>query len=170
MLCLCLQRVPAPGLAPACVQMMEVGTRAFVSYVRGYKEHQLKYIFRIKVAAKEVGCSAQTCRKSPKLDLCCAVLLHTYCHCCSVPVMSALHPCPFTLGPWCPAHHLSLSLLPCPLLPGPEPGAAGNGICAAATSSHARSEEGQGPAGALHAITGGQANNKLHDKSLDCES
>ena len=27
---------------------MEAGTRAFVSYVRGYKEHHCKYIFRIQ--------------------------------------------------------------------------------------------------------------------------
>ncbi len=30
-------------------EVMEAGTRAFVSYVRGYKEHHCKYIFRIQV-------------------------------------------------------------------------------------------------------------------------
>jgi ATP-dependent RNA helicase DDX55/SPB4 len=30
-------------------EAMEKATRAFVSYVRGYKEHHLKYIFRIQV-------------------------------------------------------------------------------------------------------------------------
>lgn len=33
-------------------EAMEKATRAFVSFVRGYKEHHLKYIFRI-----QVGCS-----------------------------------------------------------------------------------------------------------------
>ena len=28
---------------------MERGARAFVSFVRGYKEHQLKYVFRLQV-------------------------------------------------------------------------------------------------------------------------
>jgi len=30
-------------------EAMEKATRAFVSFVRGYKEHQLRYIFRIQV-------------------------------------------------------------------------------------------------------------------------
>jgi len=39
--------------ACALLQMMESGTKAFVSYVRGYKEHHCRFIFRI-----QVSCSA----------------------------------------------------------------------------------------------------------------
>ena len=35
------------GPAHACMQVMEKGTKAFVSYVRGYKEHHCKYIFQL---------------------------------------------------------------------------------------------------------------------------
>ena len=35
---------------------MEKGSRAFVSYVRGYKEHHCRFIFRVQVGqAKGVG-------------------------------------------------------------------------------------------------------------------
>lgn len=30
---------------------MEAGTKAFVSYVRAYKEHHCKFIFRLQVTA-----------------------------------------------------------------------------------------------------------------------
>lgn len=33
--------------AEADREVMEKGTRAFVSYVRGYKEHQCRFIFRL---------------------------------------------------------------------------------------------------------------------------
>lgn len=35
--------------AEADREVMEKGARAFVSYVRGYKEHHCKYIFRVPV-------------------------------------------------------------------------------------------------------------------------
>ena len=41
-----------PSLRALALQdrdILEKGIRAFVSYVRGYKEHQCKYIFRIQV-------------------------------------------------------------------------------------------------------------------------
>lgn len=31
------------------LQVMELGMRAFVSYIRGYNEHHCKYIFRVQV-------------------------------------------------------------------------------------------------------------------------
>jgi ATP-dependent RNA helicase DDX55/SPB4 len=36
--------------AEADREVMEKGTRAFVSYVRGYKEHQCRFIFRLSGA------------------------------------------------------------------------------------------------------------------------
>ena len=42
---------------------MEAGTRAFVSYVRGYKEHHCKYIFRIQVRGKGRGREDIECRQ-----------------------------------------------------------------------------------------------------------
>lgn len=102
LLCLCFQRLPAPALAPACVQMMEVGTRAFVSYVRGYKEHQLKYIFRIQVTAKEVGLHCTSLPQEPNIGpvLRCGAphilsLLLSPSHVCP-------HPPPFHSGPLAP--------------------------------------------------------------------
>jgi ATP-dependent RNA helicase DDX55/SPB4 len=41
-----------PALRALALQdrdILEKGIKAFVSYVRGYKEHQCKYIFRIQV-------------------------------------------------------------------------------------------------------------------------
>ena len=35
------------GLSETDREVMEKGTRAFVSYLRGYKEHQCKFIFRL---------------------------------------------------------------------------------------------------------------------------
>jgi len=37
------------NLHAAASQFMEAGTKAFVSYVRGYKEHHCRFIFRIQV-------------------------------------------------------------------------------------------------------------------------
>ena len=45
------------ALALQDIDVLEKGIRAFVSYVRGYKEHQCKYIFRIQVRAS-APCSA----------------------------------------------------------------------------------------------------------------
>ena len=36
---------------------MEAGTKAFVSYVRAYKEHHCKFIFRLQVQQYYRGCS-----------------------------------------------------------------------------------------------------------------
>jgi hypothetical protein len=36
------------------LQMMEAGTRAFVSYVRGYKEHHCRFIFRVQVDQEQL--------------------------------------------------------------------------------------------------------------------
>lgn len=33
--------------AVACLQIMERGTKAFVAYVRGYKEHHCKFVFQM---------------------------------------------------------------------------------------------------------------------------
>lgn len=35
-------------------EAMEKATRAFVSYVRGYKEHHCKFVFRLQVGFRRV--------------------------------------------------------------------------------------------------------------------
>lgn len=37
-------------------EVMEKGTRAFVSLVRGYKEHHCKFVFRIQVSSVQNSC------------------------------------------------------------------------------------------------------------------
>jgi hypothetical protein len=43
----CMQSAEARQLSETDRDVMEKGTKAFVSYIRGYKEHQCKFIFRV---------------------------------------------------------------------------------------------------------------------------
>ena len=48
---------------------MEAGTRAFVSYVRGYKEHHCKFIFRIQVGRHPERFKSHRCRLQVRREL-----------------------------------------------------------------------------------------------------
>lgn len=45
------ERILSYAILPSCDcrLVMEAGTKAFVSYVRAYKEHHCKFIFRLQV-------------------------------------------------------------------------------------------------------------------------